>query len=388
MAGLEGIAPNYKRAQQRWPEAPMLPKYYEALDACFAGNGHGMVEHIKSYIECVCLTIMGEMRAPIPSSTPSTTELLVAALNPLGLRNSRGASKIDKVLSGFNKLADALTEMRNDNGPVAHGKDAFLDPLPTDHARAFLHAGDIILGLLLNAYEGKQPDLIVTREPYENFSHLNKRIDRAVSVEARIDEGGDQPVVVFSVATGPRGEVIELRVEPSRLLYGIDREAYVEVLKTADLAASEEEEEEKEKDKKDVPDKLVEMHGVNTGAPPGPVAKVMTAYEGTLRILRPGVAAFLTSESLEPSTKDVAGAILVDSLLGTIDQNMAVDWKQREPIQARLKVACKRVLVHFGVILTKAETTAENLVAWLRVQGPDNVEPDAGVSSQKEEPKP
>ena len=48
-------------------------------------------------------------------------------------------------------------------------------------------------------------------------------------------------MVVFSVATGPRGEAIELRVEPSRLLYGIDRAAYIEVLRTADLVVAEEE---------------------------------------------------------------------------------------------------------------------------------------------------
>ena len=81
-------------------------------------------------------------------------------------------------------------------------------------------AGDAILSILLNAFEGKQPDLIATREPYENFPHLNDRIDRAVAVEARIDEDADRPIVVFSVATGPRREAIELRVEPSRLCMG------------------------------------------------------------------------------------------------------------------------------------------------------------------------
>ena len=242
MADLDVLAPNYRRAQQRWPDAPTLAKYLESLNSCFAGNAHGMVEHVKSFIESVCLTIMGELREPMPSSTPSTTDLLVAALSPLGLRNTRGASKLDKLLSGFNRLTEALTEMRNDNGPVAHGKDAFLDVVTSDHARAFVHAGDAILSVLLNALEGKQPDLTVTREPYESFPHLNDRIDRAVSVEARIDEDGERPMVVFLVATGQRGEAIELRVEPSRLLYGIDRSAYIEVIRTADLVAAEAEE--------------------------------------------------------------------------------------------------------------------------------------------------
>lgn len=167
MPDLDALAPNYLRAQQRWPDAPTLARCHGALSASFEADSHGLVEHVKSFIESVCLTILGEHGETMPSSTPSTTELLVAALAPLGLRNTRGASGLDSVLSGFNRLSDALTAMRNDNGPIAHGRDAFLDALTVDHARAFLHAGDAILGVLINAFEGKQPDLTFTREPYE-----------------------------------------------------------------------------------------------------------------------------------------------------------------------------------------------------------------------------
>jgi hypothetical protein len=310
---------------------------------------------------------MGELREPMPSATPSTTDLLVAALNPLGLRNTRGASKLDKVLSGFNRLADALTEMRNDNGPIAHGKDAFLDALTSDHARAFLHAGDAILGVLLNALEGKQPDLTVTREPYESFPHLNERIDRAVSVQARIDEEGERPMVVFSVATGPRGEAIELRVEPSRLLYGIDRSAYVEVLRTADLVMAEPEEAESEEGPAVAP---VES-GVSAPAMPVPLTEFVPTYAGMLAPLRSALGSFLTAQGVDLAKVVAGGAQLVESLLATAEENMGLDWKQREPLQARLKVACKRVLVQFGSTPEKADELAELLLAWLRRQAPE-----------------
>jgi hypothetical protein len=371
MADLDALAPNYRRAQRRWPDAPTLAKCHEALNACFAGNAHGMVEHVKSYIESVCLTIMGELREPMPSSTPSTTALLVAALRPLGMRNTKGASKLDSVLSAFNKLADALTEMRNDQGAVAHGKDAFLDAVSADHARAFLHAGDAILGVLLNAFEGKQPDLTVTREPYESFPHLNDRIDRAVNVEARVDEDGDRPIVVFSVATGAQEQSIELRIEPSRLLYGIDRSAYIEVLRTADIAAAEAEEaEEAEEEGEEQPigPEPVEVPGISA-APPA-LTELVPIYGGNLEPLRAGVQGFLRAEGLEPEAAD-GGPRLIDSLLATAEQNMGLDWKQREPLQARLKVACKRVLVRFGNASDKAEDMAERFVGWLRVQAPE-----------------
>jgi hypothetical protein len=342
----------------------------QALRACFDAHAHGLVEHVKSFIESVYLTIMGELREPMPSATPSTTDLLVAALKPLGLRNTRGASKLDKVLSGFNRLADALSEMRDDNGPVAHGKDAFLDAVTADHARAFLHAGDAILGVLLNALEGKQPDLTVTREPYESFPHLNERIDRAVSVEARIDEDGDRPMVVFSVATGPRGEAIELRVEPSRLLYGIDRSAYIEVLRTADLVVARGEEIEGGEKEAAAPEPVTAS---DIGAAPvaAPLTELLPAYAGLLESLRTRLADFLSAEGVDPAAVAGGGARLIDSLLATAEQNIGLDWKRREPLQARLKVACKRVLVQFGSAPAKSEDVAERMVAWLRVQAPE-----------------
>lgn len=56
---------------------------------------------------------------------------------------------------------------------------------------------------------------------------------------------------------------------------------------------------------------------------------------------------------------------------------MGLDWKQRESLQARLKVACKRVLVRFGSAPEEAEGMAERFVVWLRVQAPE-----IGVGSQ------
>jgi hypothetical protein len=371
MADLDALAPNYRRAQQRWPDAPTLAKCHEALNSCFVGDAHGMVELVKSFIESVCLTIMGELREPMPSATPSTTDLLVAALSPLGLRNTRGASKLDKVLSGFNRLSDALTEMRNDDGPVAHGKDAFLDAVTADHARAFVHAGDAILSVLLNALEGKQPDLTVTREPYESFPHLNDRIDRAVSVEARIDEDGERPMVVFSVATGPQGEAIEIRVEPSRLLYGIDRLAYIEVLRTADLVAAEAQEAEEADEEQAAAPEPVELAVIGEAAVAVPLTELVPIYGGLFEPLRAGVEGFLIAEGLEPARATESGTRLIDSLLATAEQNMGLDWKEREPLQARLKVACKRVLVKFGAAPGNAENVAERFVGWLRVQAPE-----------------
>lgn len=368
MASLDALAPNYRRARECWPEAPTLSQCHAALTTCFDGNAHGMVEHVKSFIESVCATILAEFQEPMPSS-PSTTDLLVAALRPLGLQNTKGASKLDKVLSGFNRLTDALTEMRNDHGAVAHGKDGFLDAVTADHARAFLHTGDAILSVLLNALEGKEPDLTVTREPYERFQHLNERIDRAVGLAARVDENGDRSIVVLSVATDTREDAIEIRIEPSRLLYGIDRSAYVEVLKTVGKVSVEAEGGEKAAATDDA-----EHPKLATAPESAPSMEVVPSYSGRLAILRPALEGFLSAEGLAPKRAATRDKQLTDSLLATAEQNMGLDWKQREALQARLKVSCKRVMVQFGFDFKTAEQVAERLVAWMLIQVPDGGE--------------
>lgn len=367
MTDFDALAPNYRRAKERWQDAPTLSECHKALSQCFNGKAHGMVEHVKSFIESVCVTILGEFREPIPSATPSLTELLVAALRPLGLHNTKGASKLDKVLSGFNKLTDALGEMRNEHGAVAHGKDAFLDRVTSDHARAFLHTGDAILSVLLNALEGKEPDLNVTREPYERFRHLNDRIDLAVGVKARIDEDGDRSFVVFAISTGPPNEAIEIRVEPSRLLYGIDRAAYIEVLKTTAAVVAVTPESELLADKFAKPPKVRTLREIP------PLTEVVPIYNGRLAVLRTGLEDFLSAEGWQPPEVPTEDVHLLDSLLATAEQNMSLDWMQRDSFQARLKVACKRVLVRFGFEVKSVEGIAERLVAWLRIQGPDTV---------------
>ena len=227
MKDFDVIAPNYRRAQRRWPTAPLLRVHYQALTSCWADTGHGLVEHVKSFVECVCRTILAERGVP-DEPRATNTRLLIMALDVLGLRNSKRAYAIDKVLSAFNKLSDALADVRNKQGPVAHGKNGFVDSLSADHRRVFLYVGDAILGLVLARDEGIDPDLLTTHEPYETFDHLHARIDGLVSAEVDVDDGDGPVVLVISLHVG--GETMVFRVEPSRFLYEIDRGAYVEIL--------------------------------------------------------------------------------------------------------------------------------------------------------------
>lgn len=365
MDNLDILAPNYRRAVQRWPDAHTLAKGYDALAICFYGNAHGLVEYVKSFLESVCLTILSEFDQSKPSNNPNSTQLLVAALKALGLRNKKGATKLDAVLSGFNKLSNALSEMRNETGPVAHGKDGFMDSVTIDHTRAFLHVGDAILGVLLNALEGKEPNLVVTHEPYETFKEYNNRIDRYANVQVEIDEEGDTPIIVFSVSTGSPEDAIKLCVEPSRLLYGTDRPAYVALLETTKVVSAVGVDEEKEEI---TSSKGYEILPVGSTETTGPLTVIVPEYSGKIAALHPGLEAVLTSEGMVPAANSAEKDQLIDSLLATVDQNMVLDWEKREPIRARLKVACKRVLVRFGAEPKKADEVAKRMIEWLAQQ--------------------
>jgi hypothetical protein len=318
---------------------------------------------VKSFIECVCLTILGEFGKPMPCSDPSTTELLVEALKPLGLENTRGASRVDKLLSAHNRMADALSEMRNVNDPVAHGKDGFLDALTTNECRAFLITADTILALLLSAHDGKEPNLQYTREPYDRFSHLNDRIDRAVTVQTTVEDGDEGQLLLLKVRGTDTGDEIEIIVPPSKILYALDRTAYVGFLVSSPAQAA------PAPPSAETAEFTTAISPIHASEPSAPTPEVVSGYQGELSPLKASFGQYL--EALGLSTAGVAardGASFLDSLLATAEQHMGLDWTEREPLQAGMRVALRRTLIRFGVEHERADEAAEHLVSWLRIQ--------------------
>ena len=371
---LDELAPNYRAAMERWPEAPTLASHYQAVSEAFSGSGHGLLETVKSFIECVCLTILGEFGEPMPSATPSTTELLVASLRLLGLSNTRGVSKLDKVLSAYNRLSDALGDCRNEVGPVAHGKDGFLDTLYRSQLRTYLLTGDALLALVLAALEGTEPNLQHTREPYESFVGLHDRIDNSAIVRAEVDDDGEVPVFVLSIGTPGLPEGVELRIEPSRVLYALDRAAFAEVL-AASTTEMLHDEEAAEVEGPEVPSTAAETTAAET-----PVARFTQTYLGKLNGIFVDFCGYLESLGLQPN-KSLAdsAASLAPSLLATAEQYMGIDWRERQSLRSGMRVALSRVLARFGVPVSQARRDAEHMVSWLRIQIATEIDNPSGM---------
>ncbi|MBN1608483.1 MAG: abortive infection family protein [Polyangiaceae bacterium] len=363
MIPFDELVPHYRRARDRWSTAPALVAHYHTLVEAYEGTGQALIEAVKSFVECVCRTIITDYGGAVPGD-PSATELLVAALERLGLRNSRGASRFDRVLSAHNKLADALSDCRNQDGPLAHGKDGYLDALGTHHVRMYLLTGDTILALLLGALEGTQPDLNHTREPYERFAHFNSAIDRNVGVYASVDL--DDRLVILSFGTPGLPDGLELRVEPSRLLYQLDRTAFIEVLESLPRAL-------------DIED-AVAIPEAASGVPASTGSRtfqtlptrLVASYSGPLNSFTAGLEAELLS--LDLSVPPNASANLVASLLSTFEAASGLDWAQRPAMRARVLVGFKHVLRSIGARRSDQRQIAERLVEWFAARCPAGAE--------------
>lgn len=359
MQPLDTIAPNYLRPVAHWSNAASLSDSLDALVACHNSNSIDTVEHVKSYVETVCITILGDNGRKPSSSLPKLTDLLVEALEVLGYSNSRTGSKLDKLLSAFNRLSDAINEMRNDNGIVAHGKDGFWDTIDENHRRAFLFAGDSLLALLMNAVEGKSPNLLHTRLPHERFNRFNSRIDSVLtlsSAEAIQNEQRGQTEITLTLVNGVSGVQWELKLLPSWILFSADREVYVDALSTvAELETNQEGHID-----------LTSVLPLPTVFPIDTEELVDTStqeqYDGRLLELAPilehTLKGVLTSDELN-------GSILstwTSSLLIILDEELGIDWRKRNDLQARLRVRVRRVLIDLGMSPARAKTFVQSVL--------------------------
>ena len=112
------------------------------------------------------------------------------------------------------------------------------------------------------------------------------------------------------------------------------------------------------------------------------MVQLVREYRGVLDPSRASLEAFLAAQGVDSVGTDGVGDRCIDSLLATADGLMGVDWKNREQLQASLKVASKRVLARFGWSAKQAEEIAERLLSWWRAEGPDTTIVSAAVSSE------
>lgn len=225
--------PGIREACGHWRDAPMLQQTFEAMERNLEQNNDACIDCAKTIVEVICRVVVESFhtqRTPLKPTqeTPSLSDWLTAAIRALKLGDARD-DRFKKLVSSHHKLADALNDLRNKAGPASHGKDPYLAQLAEHHRRSAVLAADTIVTFLHQAYLDTQLDPISSREPWERFAEDNALIDAHVGLAVDVEDG-DSPTLRFLLAGG---DELPISIEVSRLLYQLDRDAYVEALNAA-----------------------------------------------------------------------------------------------------------------------------------------------------------
>jgi hypothetical protein len=210
----------------------MLQQTFEALEKSFSADNDACIDSAKCVIEVVCQIIVNELDGSLrpKEETPAFGTWVSAAVRALKLGDVRNTA-FKKLVSQHHKLTTALGDLRNDAGPVSHGRDGFIERLSAYHRRAAVLSADAIVAFLHQAYIETEPNLVQTREPYDRFPVQNAMIDKWCSyAAAEIDGDG-----LLSVAIALPNEAVPVVIDanPSELLFQLDRQAYIEALNAA-----------------------------------------------------------------------------------------------------------------------------------------------------------
>lgn len=225
--------PGIREACAHWRDAPMLQHTFAALQTSLESNSDASVDAAKGLVECFCRVVIDQLDdpqsplKPQKSDVPITTWVSVAT-RVLKLGDVRHRKFAD-LIKHHNGLAESLRDLRNTAGPLSHGKDGFILTLTAYHRRAAILAADAIVTFLHKAYLEAQLDPTRSREPWERFAEENTLIDAYVGLAVDA-ENGDSPTLRFLL---PGGDELPINIEVSRLLYQLDRDAYVEALNAA-----------------------------------------------------------------------------------------------------------------------------------------------------------
>lgn len=224
--------PGIREACGHWRDAPMLQHTFEALQASLESDSDASIDAAKGVVECVCRVVIDQLDDPTATLRPRDeapiTQWVSAAIRLLRPGDVRDRQFAD-LIRHHNGLAESLRVLRNDAGPLSHGKDGFIQVLTVYHRRAAILAADAIVAFLHKSYLNAQLNPITSREPWERFAQDNALIDAHVGLVVDADDG-NAPTLRFLL---PGGDELPINIEVSRLLYQLDRGAYVEALYAA-----------------------------------------------------------------------------------------------------------------------------------------------------------
>lgn len=221
--------PGIKAFCSYWSDAQTLQSTFATFEQEFLGGRDSCIDAAKALVECSCRVLIDQLEDPAVSVPPqdeaSLANLLGKTMKLLKIQDRRDG-KFANIIREHNRTGDALRVLRNSAGTISHGRGGFIDVLTDHHRRAAVLAADSIIWFLHRSYLELDPDPLLSNERYERFSGSNEVIDKNTTIEVEVDEDGVLQVMVRL----PNGDVIPLSIPTSLLLFGSDRQAYVDAL--------------------------------------------------------------------------------------------------------------------------------------------------------------
>jgi hypothetical protein len=167
----------------------------------------------KTLVESACKTILKDRGQPCDSAwdLPRLLKETLGKLQivPEGLESAEEvAASLRKTIGGLLTAIQGICELRNTQGFASHGKDAYTLQLDIVQAQLAARAADAIVNFLFRAHRHYPIDGPTRRLVYRELADFNEWID-------------EQNEVV---------RIFTLEYKPSEVLFGIDQEAYRDLL--------------------------------------------------------------------------------------------------------------------------------------------------------------
>jgi len=191
------------------PTAESLDQLIQAIESAIDGVPDFAFGLSKALIESVCKTVLADIGHPAdpnwdaPRLLRETTNRL--ALLPEGHPNpAKARDSIEKTVRGLLQTVQGLCELRNEHDIASHGRDAFSPRLSLRQAMLAAQAADTIVAFLYRIDRDAVSRTPGERVYYEDHKEFNETFDQ------------DNDFV----------QIGELELQPSRVLFHTDREAY------------------------------------------------------------------------------------------------------------------------------------------------------------------
>lgn len=191
------------------PVAESIEQQIRAIENALESVPDFAFDLSKTLVESVCKTVLEDLGQPA-SPRWDCPQLLRETMNRLSLlpRGHPGGREardcVEKTIRGMLQTIQGLCELRNNHGLASHGRDAHAARMDLRQATLAAQAADTIVSFLYRIHRDALSQTPGTRVYYEDHADFNRAFDE-----------DNEPI-----------RLGELVLQPSRVLFHADREAY------------------------------------------------------------------------------------------------------------------------------------------------------------------